>query len=77
MDFELDIPNVSYIFFQLYIHKDIIRIQVLTAPYIDDWNFFTLQYCIGFAIHQHESSTGVVNWSLCHYSPLPSICSTH
>ena len=21
--------------------------------------FFTLQYCIGFAIHQHESSTGV------------------
>ena len=23
------------------------------------FNFFTLQYCIGFAIHQHESSTGV------------------
>ena len=21
--------------------------------------FFTLQYCIGFAIHQHESATGV------------------
>ena len=21
--------------------------------------FFTLQYCIGFAIHQHESTTGV------------------
>ena len=22
--------------------------------------FFTLQYCIGFAIHQHESATGVL-----------------
>ena len=22
-------------------------------------NFFTLQYCIGFAIHQHASATGV------------------
>ena len=21
--------------------------------------YFTLQYCIGFAIHQHESTTGV------------------
>ena len=21
--------------------------------------FFTLQYCIGFTIHQHESATGV------------------
>ena len=21
--------------------------------------YFTLQYCIGFAIHQHESATGV------------------
>ena len=21
--------------------------------------FFTLQYCIGFAIHQHESATGI------------------
>ena len=40
MDFELDIPNVSYIFLQLHIHKDIIRIQVVIAPYIDDWIFF-------------------------------------
>ena len=24
-----------------------------------NWRLITLQYCIGFAIHQHESSTGV------------------
>ena len=23
------------------------------------WSLITLQYCIGFAIHQHESSTGI------------------
>ena len=24
-----------------------------------NWRLITLQYCIGFAIHQHESATGV------------------
>ena len=24
-----------------------------------NWRLFTLQYCIGFAIHQHESATGI------------------
>ena len=24
-----------------------------------NWRIITLQYCIGFAIHQHESATGV------------------
>ena len=24
-----------------------------------DWRLITLQYCIGFAIHQHESATGI------------------
>ena len=23
------------------------------------WRLITLQYCIGFAIHQHESATGI------------------
>ena len=27
--------------------------------YLDFYLFITLQYCVGFAIHQHESATGV------------------
>ena len=25
-----------------------------------NWRLITLQYCIGFAIHQHESATGII-----------------
>ena len=30
----------------------------LLAHHAFNWRLITLQYCIGFAIHQHESATG-------------------
>ena len=33
--------------------------RILTSDSIFIFNYLTLQYCIGFAIYQHESATGI------------------
>ena len=40
-----------------------------------NWRLITLQYCIGFAIHQHVSATGIHVFPICHGATLSWILS--
>ena len=45
--------KVCFLFFFL------VKYYFFSFPFIFLLLYFTLQYCIGFAIHQHESTTGI------------------
>ena len=51
------LPFVSN-FTQILIQLGILIVTFKKCIYFN-WRLFTLQYCIGFAIHQHESATGI------------------
>ena len=58
---KLESPSI-YVWFE---KVDVILIQGIIISFFKfkfiyfNWRLITLQYCIGFAIHQHESATGV------------------
>ena len=50
-------PHSSTLFFLMYFSFYLFIFKYKFIYF--NWRLITLQYCVGFAIHQHESTTGI------------------